>query len=263
MSSRYVLVDVVQAPRDLRWSRDGLREVLADQPDQRPQVAGDDLLREVTLRRELRVDGLENLAEGSPTVRKFDCVVEPGAGSQVGPEADDLLSATQLELFRVQQAGRVDEGRRNNEMSSESSPAWMLALPSRKRMSSKYGWECFSKFQMPTLSSKRSQNFSSARSSEMDSRKARLGSVTWSLLASGRSGCGTWRVHERGYHGPIARPLKSPAVPPGSSLGEGENWFRSRTVGEDLRNSRCPISPWASAGGRHESFREHGSVRVS
>src|SRR5712664_4100885 len=67
-----------------------------------------------------------------------------------------------------------------------------------------------------------------------------LGSVTWSLLASGRSGCGTWRVHERGYHGPIARPLKSPAVPPGSSLGEGENWFRSRTVGEDLRNLTMP-----------------------
>src|SRR5438477_12660809 len=63
----------------------------------------------------------------------------------------------------------------NNEMSSESSPAWMLALPSRKRMSSKYGWECFSKFQMRLCSSKRSQNFSSARSREMDSRKARVG----------------------------------------------------------------------------------------
>src|SRR6266404_1504887 len=62
----------------------------------------------------------------------------------------------------------------NNDMSSESSPAWMLALPSRKRMSSKYGWECFSKFQMRLCSSKRSQNFSSARSSEMDSRKARV-----------------------------------------------------------------------------------------
>src|SRR6266850_223573 len=64
----------------------------------------------------------------------------------------------------------------NNEMSSESLPARMLALPSRKRMSSKYGWECFSKFQMRLCSSKRSQNFSSARSSEMDSRKARVGS---------------------------------------------------------------------------------------
>src|SRR6267143_2359108 len=63
----------------------------------------------------------------------------------------------------------------NKEMSSESSPAWTLALPSRKRMSSKYGWECFSKFQMRLCSSKRSQNFSSARSSEMDSRKARVG----------------------------------------------------------------------------------------
>src|SRR5437879_2010109 len=79
------------------------------QPDQRPQVAGDDLPREVMLPGELRVDGLENLAEGSPSVGEFDRVIEPGAGSQVGPEADDLLPATQLELFRVQQAGRVDE----------------------------------------------------------------------------------------------------------------------------------------------------------
>jgi len=69
-------------------------------------VAGDDLLREVMLPRKLRVDGLENLAEGSPSIGELDCVLEPGAGSQVGPEADDLLSAAQLELFRVQQAGR-------------------------------------------------------------------------------------------------------------------------------------------------------------
>ena len=61
------------------------------------------------LPRELRVDGFEELAEGSPSVGEFDCVVEPGAGSEFRPEADDLLSATQLELFRVQQAGRVDE----------------------------------------------------------------------------------------------------------------------------------------------------------
>src|SRR5439155_3826982 len=107
---RVVLMDVVQAARDLRLAlRDGLREVLAHQPDQRPQVAGDDLLREVMLPRELRIDGLEDLPEGSPSVGEFDRVVELGAGSEVGPEADDLLPATQLELFRVQQAGRVDE----------------------------------------------------------------------------------------------------------------------------------------------------------
>src|SRR2546428_11886868 len=103
----------------------------------------------------------------------------------------------------------------NNEMSSESSPAWMLALPSRKRMSSKYGWECFSKFQMRLCSSKRSQNFSSARSSEMDSRKARVGfgdMVIPGEQADGLAACGTWRVHERGYHGPTATPLKSPAA---------------------------------------------------
>src|SRR5437899_3086312 len=59
--------------------------------------------------------------------------------------------------------------------SSESAAAWMLALPSRKRMSSKDGWECFSKFQMRLCSSKRSENFSSVRSIEMDSRKASVG----------------------------------------------------------------------------------------
>src|SRR2546428_5730918 len=103
----------------------------------------------------------------------------------------------------------------NNEMSSESSPAWMLALPSRKRMSSKYGWECFSKFQMRLCSSKRSQNFSSARSSEMDSRKARVGlgdMVIPGEQEDGLAACGTWRGHERGYHGPSAGPLESPAA---------------------------------------------------
>src|SRR2546425_4234276 len=107
----------------------------------------------------------------------------------------------------------------NNEMSSESAPARMLALPSRKRMSSKYGWECFSKFQMRLCSSKRSQNFSSARSSEMDSRKARVG--FGDMVTPGEQADGGLRdvaCPRTGYHGPTARPLKSPVVPLGSSL---------------------------------------------
>src|SRR5438552_19041081 len=101
----------------------------------------------------------------------------------------------------------------NNEMSSESSPAWMLALPSRKRMSSKYGWECFSKFQMRLCSSKRSQDFSSARSCEMDSRKARFGfgdMVNPGEQEEGRPAGGGVSTNG-GYHGPTARPLKRPA----------------------------------------------------
>ncbi len=58
-------------------------------------------------------------------------------------------------------------------MSSESSPASMLAFPSRKKMSSKYGWECFWKFQILLRSSNRSHHCSEARSRESDSRKAR------------------------------------------------------------------------------------------
>src|SRR5205807_5270468 len=133
----------------------------------------------------------------------------------------------------------------NNEMSSESSPAWMLALPSRKRMSSKYGWECFSKFQMRLCSSKRSQNFSSARSSEMDSRKARVGFGDMVPLAAE-----TVRVSPGPFEG-------EPPGMGGNELMDGVRSPRTRGVEANRRRgleqcARRRPQPFDPVGGREQ-----------
>src|SRR5882672_5702010 len=143
----------------------------------------------------------------------------------------------------------------NNEMSSESSPAWMLALPSRKRMSSKYGWECFSKFQMRLCSSKRSQNFSSARSSEMDSRKARVGFGDMVTPGERTGGLRDVACPRTRLSWPDREAAEKSGRPARFVLGRGRELVPQPHGGRGSAQPHdAPSRLGASAGGRHESF---------
>ena len=109
-SPRVVLVDVAEAAfhERARFAA-GLREMLARLEEDRLEVARDQLRGIRAVGGELRVDHLEQLAEGPALVHERDRVVECGRRSGVHPEADDLLPAAELQVLGVQEARRVDD----------------------------------------------------------------------------------------------------------------------------------------------------------